>query len=53
MRMTDSNSITLLLRAAQRKQQLFDELIDGVSLDLATVLTNAELFGLFGLTADG
>jgi SNF2 family DNA or RNA helicase len=35
----------------QRKQLLFDELIDGVSLDLSTVLTSDELFGLFGLAA--
>ena len=33
----------------QRKQELFDELIDGVTLDLTTVLTSDELFGLFGL----
>lgn len=26
-----------------------DELIDGVTLDLTTVLTSDELFGLFGL----
>ena len=32
------------------KQQLFDEVIDDVSLDVASRLTSAELFGLFGLT---
>jgi hypothetical protein len=30
---------------------LFDELIDGVTLDLTTVLTSDELFGLFGLAS--
>jgi SNF2 family DNA or RNA helicase len=37
------------------KQQLFDELIDDVTLDLHTALTSAELFGLFDLVppADG
>jgi SNF2 family DNA or RNA helicase len=37
----------------QRKQELFDELIDDVSLDLTTVLTHDELFGLFGLAGTG
>jgi SNF2 family DNA or RNA helicase len=37
----------------QRKQVLFDELVDGVTLDLATVLSSDELFGLFGLSAVG
>lgn len=32
------------------KQQLFDEIIDDVSLDVATRLTSDELFGLFGLS---
>ena len=32
------------------KQQLFDEIIDDVSLDVASRLTSDELFGLFGLT---
>ncbi|MGH2467678.1 MAG: restriction endonuclease, partial [Candidatus Limnocylindrales bacterium] len=31
------------------KQQLFDEVIDDVSLDVASRLTSEELFGLFGL----
>ncbi len=31
------------------KQRLFDEIIDDVSLDIATRLTQDELFGLFGL----
>lgn len=31
------------------KQQLFNEVIDDVSLDVASRLTRAELFGLFGL----
>ena len=33
----------------ERKQALFDELIDDVSLDLSTSLNGDELFGLFGL----
>jgi SNF2 family DNA or RNA helicase len=33
----------------QRKQALFDELVDAVSIDLKTGLTAEELFGLFGL----
>jgi SNF2 family DNA or RNA helicase len=37
----------------QRKQVLFDEVVDAVTLDLATVLTTDELLGLFGLTAVG
>ncbi len=32
------------------KQQLFDEVIDDVSLDVASRLTSAELFGLFDLS---
>lgn len=35
----------------QEKQLLFDEIVDGVSIDLTKTLTSAELFGLFGLTA--
>lgn len=31
------------------KQQLFDQVVDDVSLDLGTGLTREELFGLFGL----
>ncbi|KAF0194186.1 MAG: Non-specific serine/threonine protein kinase [Bacillota bacterium] len=34
----------------QKKQLLFDELVDGVSIDLKSVLSSEELFGLFGLT---
>ncbi len=37
----------------QRKQALFDELIDDVSLDLSTRLDRAELMGLFGLDEAG
>jgi SNF2 family DNA or RNA helicase len=33
-----------------RKQRLFDEVVDDVSIDLRYRLTEAELFGLFGLT---
>lgn len=33
------------------KQRLFDEIIDDVSLDIASRLTRDELFGLFGLGA--
>ena len=32
-----------------QKQELFDELVDDVSLDLATALSAGQLFGLFGL----
>ncbi len=38
-----------IAKLLQRKQVLFDELIDGVTLDLAAVLTTDELFSLFGL----
>jgi SNF2 family DNA or RNA helicase len=34
----------------RRKQLLFDEVVDDVSLDLRAALTREELFGLFGLT---
>ncbi len=34
-----------------QKQQLFDDVVDDVSLDLTTRLTDDELFGLFGLRA--
>jgi SNF2 family DNA or RNA helicase len=34
----------------RRKQSLFDELVDDVSIDLPVQLTAEELFGLFGLT---
>jgi hypothetical protein len=37
-------------RVLQRKQSLFDELVDDVSIDLQSKLTTEELFGLFGLT---
>lgn len=33
----------------ERKQKLFDELIDDVSLDLSVQMSSEELFGLFGL----
>ena len=33
----------------ERKQALFDQLIDDVSLDLSTQMSREELFGLFGL----
>ena len=33
------------------KQRLFDEIIDDVSLDIASQLTQDELFGIFGLEA--
>ncbi len=35
----------------ERKQVLFDELVDDVSLDLSAQMTREELFGLFGLEA--
>ena len=38
-------------RILQRKQELFDELVDDVSIDLSAALTASELFGLFGLEA--
>ena len=34
----------------QEKQLLFDEMVDDVSIDLKSKLTEGELFGLFGLT---
>jgi len=34
----------------QHKQTLFDDLVDGVSLELASTLNAGELFGLFNLT---
>ena len=34
----------------ERKQRLFDQLIDDVSLDLSTQMSRQELFGLFGLS---
>ena len=37
----------------QRKQALFDDLIDDVSLDLSTRLNREELMGLFGLDQAG
>ena len=33
----------------EQKQELFDELVDDASLDLATALSSDQLFGLFGL----
>ena len=38
-------------RILEQKQELFDELVDDVSIDLSKVLTARELFGLFGLPA--
>ena len=32
-----------------RKQDLFDRLVDDVSMDLSSRLSREELFGLFGL----
>ena len=37
----------------ERKQRLFDQLIDDVSLDLSTRLSGEELFKLFGLESPG
>ena len=34
----------------RRKQHLFDELVDNVSLDPGRLLGEKEIFGLFGLT---
>ena len=36
-------------RILQRKQKLFDQLVDDVSMDLSTSLNRNELLGLFGL----
>ena len=36
-------------RILEQKQELFDELVDDVSIDLATSLSADQLFGLFGL----
>ena len=33
----------------EQKQELFDELVDDVSIDLAKSLSAGQLFGLFGL----
>ena len=33
----------------EQKQELFDELVDDVSIDLAKTLSAGQLFGLFGL----
>ena len=35
------------------KQELFDELVDDVSIDLGKSLSAGELFGLFGLEPPG
>ena len=35
----------------RRKQRLFQDVVDDVTLDLESVLTSAELFGLVGLSA--
>ena len=36
-------------RILVQKQELFDELVDDVTLDLTTALSAGQLFGLFGL----
>ena len=36
-------------RILERKQGLFDQLVDDVSLNLSTQMSREELFGLFGL----
>ena len=38
-------------RILEQKQDLFDELVDDVSIDLTAALSARELFGLFGLEA--
>ena len=38
-------------RILEQKQELFDELVDDVSIDLASSLTASQLFSLFGLEA--
>jgi len=43
---TIEDRIDAILRA---KQALFDELVDGVSLDLTRLMTRDELLGLFSL----
>ncbi len=40
-------------RILERKQRLFDQLIDDVSLDLSARLSGEELFSLFGLDSPG
>jgi SNF2 family DNA or RNA helicase len=45
---TVEERIELILR---RKRRLFQDIVDEVTLDLASVLTSSELFGLFGLPA--
>jgi SNF2 family DNA or RNA helicase len=45
---TVEERIEMVLR---RKRRLFQDVVDDVTLDLASVLTGAELFGLFGLPA--
>jgi SNF2 family DNA or RNA helicase len=44
---TIEERIDVVLRT---KQQLFDELVDDVTIDFESALTREELFGLFGLT---
>jgi SNF2 family DNA or RNA helicase len=47
---TSENTVEERIRdIIDHKQSLFDEVIDDVSIDLATHLTSDELFGLFGL----
>ena len=38
-------------RILEQKQELFDDLVDDISMDLSKVFTARELFGLFGLEA--
>jgi len=45
---TIEERIEVVLR---RKRRLFEDIVDDVTLDLATVLSSTELFGLFGLPA--
>ena len=40
-------------RLLEQKQELFDDLVDDVSMDLSKVLTARQLFGLFGLEGPG
>jgi len=50
--LTDPCSIEERIDTALRnKQRLFDEVVDGVSLDLTAALDADELYGLFGLAA--
>jgi len=37
-------------RVTEQKRQLFDDIVDDVSLNLASRLSEKELYALFGLT---